>query len=195
MVGLAKSRLADPAALGTARVVGRRARGGRAGAFADAAEAREKGFVPELARSPERVFLPGRKDPVVLRQNSAELYLLARLRDEAHRFAITFHRKLRRERNFQSVLEEIAGIGEGRKRALLRHFGALKRVREASLAEIAEVDGFGPKQAQAVFEFFHRPEPVEAAPAVEPSSDALPAEELVSEAEIDAALAEDADGV
>ena len=90
-----------------------------------------RGFVPEAARSPERVFLPGRKDPVVLRQNSAELFLLARLRDEAHRFAITFHRKLRRERNFQSVLEEIPGIGEGRKKALLRHFGSLKRVREA----------------------------------------------------------------
>jgi excinuclease ABC subunit C len=191
MVGLAKSRLADPAALGTTRVVKRR--GGRAGAFADAAEARERGFVAELARSPERVFLPGRKDPVVLRQNSAELYLLARLRDEAHRFAITFHRKLRRERNFQSVLEEIPGIGEGRKRALLRHFGALKRVRDAALEEIAEVDGFGPKQAAAVFAFFHRPEPAGAALAEAAAGDASP-EPPVSEADIDAALAEDAEG-
>jgi excinuclease ABC subunit C len=191
MVGLAKSRLVDAAALGTARVVGRRARKGRADAFADAAEARERGFVPELARSPERVFLPGRKDPIVLRQNSAELYLLARLRDEAHRFAITFHRKLRRERNFQSVLEEIPGIGEGRKRALLRHFGALKRVKEASVEEIAAVEGFGPRQAGAVHAFFHRAEPLEGADAA--AADALPAGEAVSEAEIDAALAEDAD--
>jgi len=191
MVGLAKSRLVDAAALGTARVIGRRARGGRAAALADTAEAREKGFVGEVARSPERVFLPGRKDPVVLRQNSAELFLLARLRDEAHRFAITFHRKLRRERNFQSVLEEIPGVGEGRKRALLRHFGALKRVKDASVEEIAQVEGFGPRQAQAVFEFFHRPEPAQEAPAGAGAGEALPASEAVSEAEIDAALAED----
>ncbi len=189
MVGLAKSRPVDAAALGTARVVGRRARGGRAAALADAAEAGGRGYVSERARSPERVFLPGRKDPVVLRQNSAELHLLARLRDEAHRFAITFHRKLRRERNFQSVLEEISGIGEGRKRALLRHFGALKRVREASLEEIAQVDGFGPRQARAVFEFFHRPDPAEA----EPDGEAAAAG-AVSEAEIDAALAQEEGG-
>jgi excinuclease ABC subunit C len=201
MVGLAKSRLVDPAALGTARVVGRRARrGGRAEALADAAETGDAGFVSELARSPERVFLPGRKDPVVLRQNSAELFLLARLRDEAHRFAITFHRKLRRERNFQSVLEEISGIGEGRKKALLRHFGSLRRVREAPVEAIAEVEGFGPKQARAVWDFFHGgaaalpvpgtsgPEPA-GTPAGEPG-EAAPA--AVSEADIDAALADEA---
>ncbi|WP_242345122.1 excinuclease ABC subunit UvrC [Anaeromyxobacter terrae] len=200
LVGLAKSRLLDGPALGTTRVIARRGRGGRgAAALADAAEAQERGFVSELARSPERVFLPARKDPVVLRQNSAELFLLARLRDEAHRFAITFHRKLRRERNFQSVLEEIPGIGEGRKRALLRHFGSLKRVKEAALAEIAEVDGFGPKQARAVHEFFHAAA-ASAVPAPEPAADAPPAAaapaeplaEGVTEADIDAALAEEA---
>jgi len=225
MVGLAKSRLLDQAALATTRVVGRRARRGRASpdasALADAAETQERGFVSELARSPERVFLAGRKDPVVLRQNSAELFVLARLRDEAHRFAITFHRKLRRERNFQSVLEEISGIGEGRKKALLRHFGSLRRVREASAEEIAQVDGFGPRAARAVFEFFHGPdapalareEDAEEAAAGErdeapgaqaplPASAALaeagaalpPAAEAVTEAEIDAALAEEAGG-
>lgn len=194
MVALAKSRLVDPA-LGTARLVGRRARRERADAFADAAEARERGFVPELARSPERVFLPGRKDPVVLRQNSAELFLLARLRDEAHRFAITFHRKLRRERNFRSVLEEIPGIGEGRKRALLRHFGSLKRVKEATPEELAEVEGFGPKQARAVHEFFEARSGEVAAPAapVPEGVELDPAAGAVSEAEIDAALAEEGD--
>jgi len=193
MVGLAKSRLVDAAALGTARVVGRRAsRRPRGAAVADVAEARERGFVSELARSPERVFLPGRKDAVVLRQNSAELFLLARLRDEAHRFAITFHRKLRRERNFQSVLEEISGIGEGRKRALLRHFGSLRRVKDASVEQIAEVEGFGPKQAQAVHEFFHREEPPSGAET--PAADAEPvAPEGVTESQIDAALAEEAE--
>jgi excinuclease ABC subunit C len=184
LVGLAKSRLIDPVSLGTTRVI--RGRGRRSAAeLADAVEAREKGFVPEAARTPERVFLPGRKDPVVLRQNSAELFALTRLRDEAHRFAITFHRKLRRERNFQSVLEEIPGIGEGRKKALLRHFGSLKRVKEAPVEEIAAVEGFGPKQAALVFEFFHRAATGTGALAVEgPVAES-------TEAEIDAALAEE----
>jgi excinuclease ABC subunit C len=140
---------------------------------------------------------------VVLRQNSAELFLLARLRDEAHRFAITFHRKLRREQNFQSVLEEIPGIGEGRKKALLRHFGSLRRVKEATVEEIVQVEGFGPKQARTVHGFFHRPEAEGAAeaqvaapagggdgadPGAEPAAG-------VTEAEIDAAIAaEDAAG-
>jgi excinuclease ABC subunit C len=126
-----------------------------AAALADAAEATSRGFVGELERTPERVFLPGRKDPVVLRQNSAEMFLLTRLRDEAHRFAITFHRKLRRSRNFQSVLEEIPGIGAGRRKALLRTLGSLKRIKEARVEEIAAVEGFGPKAAQAVWDFFH----------------------------------------
>jgi excinuclease ABC subunit C len=91
------------------------------------------------------------------------------------------------------VLEEIPGIGEGRKRALLRHFGALKRVREASLDEVTQVDGFGPKQARAVFEFFHRPEPVEAEPAAATLAEGLAAEP-VSEEDIDAALADEAQG-
>jgi excinuclease ABC subunit C len=188
MVGLAKSRLVDGASLGTTRVVSRRAARGRAAAVADAAEAAgDRGFVSELARSPERVFLPNRKDPVVLRQNSAELFLLARLRDEAHRFAITFHRKLRREKNFRSVLEEIPGIGEGRKRALLRHFGALRRVKEATVEELAQVEGFGPKQAAAVFDFFRATSaPVSLEGETAPAPD-------VTEDEIDAALAAEGD--
>ncbi len=203
MVGLAKSRLVEPVPLGTSRVIGRRARG-RGAAIVDAAERGERGFVGELARSPERVFLPGRKDPVVLRQNSAELFLLARLRDEAHRFAITFHRKLHRERNFQSVLEEIPGIGEGRKRALLRHFGALRRVKEATVEQIAEVEGFGARQAGAVFDFFHGPGaprvPDETAEEGAPTAGGVatapgePGEAGVTESDIDAALAAEAEG-
>jgi excinuclease ABC subunit C len=116
---------------------------------------RKKGrFVKgDIERSPERVFLPGQKNPVVLRQNTSELHLLARLRDEAHRFAITFHRKLRRERNFRSVLEEIPGIGDKRKRALLGHFGSLKRIRAATAAEIGEVEGFNLELAERVQKF------------------------------------------
>jgi excinuclease ABC subunit C len=153
MVALAKSRLVDH---GTAHVVsGRRRARGPASALVDAADAARRGFVPEAERTPERVFLPGRKDPVVLRPNSSELFLLTRLRDEAHRFAITFHRKLHRSRNLQSVLEEIAGIGSGRRRALLRAFGSLRRVKEASVEEIAAVQGFGTASAHAVWAFFH----------------------------------------
>ncbi|MFE8597011.1 excinuclease ABC subunit UvrC [Archangium violaceum] len=107
----------------------------------------------ESARSPERVFIPHRKDPIVLRQNSAELYLLARLRDEAHRFAITFQQKSMRKGNFHSVLEEIPGVGETRKKQLLRQFGSLKRVREATIEELAEV--LGPTLAERVHAALH----------------------------------------
>jgi excinuclease ABC subunit C len=107
----------------------------------------------EIERSPERVFLPGQKNPLVLRQNTGELFLLARLRDEAHRFAITYHRKLRRERNFHSVLEQIPGVGEKRKRALLSHFGSLKRIRAAPAEEIARVEGFNLQLAERVQRF------------------------------------------
>src|SRR5512146_2201306 len=181
MVGLAKSRLVG---FDTARVVSARHRRCASPelALADAADVAQRGFVPEAERTPERVFLPGRKDPIVLRQNSAELFLLTRLRDEAHRFAITFHRKLRRSRNFQSVLEEIPGIGAGRRRALLRKLGSLKRIKEASVEEIAAVDGFGRKAAQGVWDFFHGPDPAAAADEVAGE---------VSEAEIDDALAEE----
>jgi excinuclease ABC subunit C len=154
MVGLAKSRTLEAGALGTARTVPRR--GARGARLADAAERADRGFVAEAARSPERVFLPGRKDPVVLRQNSAELHLLVRLRDEAHRFAVEFHRKLRGARHLRSMLEEIPGVGAGRRRALLRHFGSLRRVREASVEALAGVPGLGPAQARAVHDFFRR---------------------------------------
>jgi excinuclease ABC subunit C len=191
MVGLAKSRVLDGPSLGTARVVSRRTRG-PAARVADAAERTGQGFVAEVERSPERVFLPGRKDPLVLRQNSAELFLLVRLRDEAHRFAITFHRQLRRSRNFQSVLEEIAGVGTVRRKALLRHFGSLKRVKAATAEEIAQVEGFGPAQAQSVYRFFHGAEDGAQEPgAGEPEATGSAAPEPVSEEEIDDALAEE----
>jgi excinuclease ABC subunit C len=93
--------------------------------------------------SPERVFTVRAKDPVVLRQDSPELFLLARLRDEAHRFAITYHRLLRKRASLTSVLDQIPGVGERRRRSLLTHFGSLKRLREAAADEIAQVEGIG----------------------------------------------------
>ncbi len=95
----------------------------------------------EVAKSEERVFLPNRKDAIVLAKNSTAFFLLVRIRDEAHRFAITYNRELRRRARLRSILDDIEGIGPVRRRALLRHFGSLKRIREASVEEIAAVNG------------------------------------------------------
>ncbi len=95
----------------------------------------------EVQRSPERVFVSGRKDAVVLRQNSAELFLLTRARDEAHRFAITFHRELRGKAGTRSALDNIPGVGPKRRKLLLRTFGSITRLRAASVDEVAKVVG------------------------------------------------------
>jgi excinuclease ABC subunit C len=95
----------------------------------------------ELRRSDERVFLPGRKNPVVLRQNSAPLLLLARIRDEAHRFAITYHRKLRGEAALTSALDDIPGLGPARRKALLEKFGSVTAIAGATLEELMAVKG------------------------------------------------------
>jgi len=94
-----------------------------------------------VERSEERFFLPGRKNPVILRQGSAALFMLERLRDEAHRFAITYHRRLRGKETLRSALEEIPGVGPARRKALLNHFGSLKKVRAASLTDLCAVPG------------------------------------------------------
>jgi len=103
-------------------------------------------------RSPERAFVPGRKNPIILRPHSDELALLCRLRDEAHRFAIQHHRKLRQKRTMSSPLDEIQGVGTQRKRQLLRAFGSLKALREAHVEELMGVEGIGPKLAQQIYE-------------------------------------------
>lgn len=102
---------------------------------------------PELVRSQERVFLPGRKNPVVLRRNSNALFLLQRVRDEAHRFAITYHRQLRRRERLRSLLDSIPGVGPTRRQRLLRHFGSVRRVCEASVQDLAQVPGISPTLA------------------------------------------------
>jgi excinuclease ABC subunit C len=103
---------------------------------------------------PDRVFLPRVKDPLRLRPNTAELFLLSRIRDEAHRFAIAYHRKLRRRRALGGALREVAGVGAQRARLLLRHFGSLKRIRAASVEELAAVPGMTRRVAEAVRRFF-----------------------------------------
>jgi len=103
-----------------------------------------------VEKSEERVFLPRRKDPIILPKNSTALFLLVRIRDEAHRFAITYNRELRRRARLRSVLDDIEGIGPVRRRALLRHFGSLRRIREASVEQLALVKGVNPELAAEI---------------------------------------------
>jgi excinuclease ABC subunit C len=86
-----------------------------------------------------------------LRSGSAALFLLERLRDEAHRFAITYHRKLRNQATLRSALEEIPGVGPERRKALLRHFGSLKKIRQATLEELKQMPGLPQPVAEEVF--------------------------------------------
>jgi excinuclease ABC subunit C len=103
---------------------------------------------------PERVFLPNVKDAIALRPNSSELFVLARLRDEAHRFANTFHRARRKRSAIRSALGDIPGIGAARQKALLRHFGSVKAVREASLEELCRAEGMTRPAAEAIRRHF-----------------------------------------
>jgi len=96
-----------------------------------------------LAKRLEEVWIPGSEFPVILPRTSEGLYLLQRVRDEAHRFAITFHRQRRSKAMTASVLDDIPGLGEVRRKALLRHFGSVKRLKEASVEQIREVPGIG----------------------------------------------------
>ncbi len=108
----------------------------------------------KVERSEERLYLPGRKNPVVLRQGSAALFLLVRLRDEAHRFAISYHRKVRGKRQVASLLNEVPGVGPGRQKALLKHFGSLKKIMGASLEELKGVPGLPDQVAVNIHRFF-----------------------------------------
>ncbi|MCW2672153.1 MAG: uvrC [Frankiales bacterium] len=103
-----------------------------------------------LAKRLEEVWLPGQDDPVIMPRTSEGLYLLQRVRDEAHRFAITFHRQKRSKAMTTSALDGIPGLGDARRKALLRHFGSLKRLRAATVEEVMEVQGVGRATAEAV---------------------------------------------
>jgi excinuclease ABC subunit C len=103
-----------------------------------------------LAKEREELFLPGRPDPVVLPPTSSALYLVQRLRDEAHRFAITYHRTLRDRRTVRSAFDDLPGVGPKRKRELLKVFGSIKRVREAPVEQIAAVPGISRALAERI---------------------------------------------
>jgi len=106
----------------------------------------------DIQRTEERVFRPGQANPVTLSRNSNALFLLQRVRDEAHRFAITHHKKLRSKQSLHSVLDRIPGIGEVRKRALLRALGSLERIEEATLEDLLEVPSINEKTARKILE-------------------------------------------
>jgi excinuclease ABC subunit C len=112
-----------------------------------------------LAKRLEEVWLPSDDLPVILSRTSEGLYLLQRVRDEAHRFAITFHRQRRSQRMTASSLDDVPGLGEVRRKALLRHFGSVKKLAAASVAEIATVPGVGPRTAAAVLAALHGHQP------------------------------------
>ena len=103
-----------------------------------------------LAKRLEEVWLPDQDYPLILPRASEGLYLLQRIRDESHRFAITHHRGRRSRAMVESLLDAVPGLGEVRRRTLLGHFGSLKKLRSASLDQIAALPGFGPATARAV---------------------------------------------
>ncbi len=105
-----------------------------------------------LAKRLEEVWVPGEPDPLIMPRNSEGLYLLQRVRDEAHRFAISYHRSKRSKRMTESALDTVRGLGETRRKALVTHFGSVARLRQATVAEITEVPGIGAATAAAVLD-------------------------------------------
>jgi excinuclease ABC subunit C len=113
-----------------------------------------------LAKRLEEVYLPGQPEPIEIPRGSEALFVLQHIRDEAHRFAITYHRAKRAKRALRSPLDDVPGVGPSRKKALLRRFGSLARLRSASVEEIQATPGVGPSLARTVHEHLHRLEPV-----------------------------------
>jgi excinuclease ABC subunit C len=137
-----------------------------------------------LAKRLEEVWLPDRAEPVILPRTSEALYLLQRVRDEAHRFAITYHRQRRSASMTRSLLDGVPGLGETRRKAVLRHFGSVKRLRAATVEEIAEVPGVGRRTAEAVAAALAERRPV---PAADPSTGEIIEERSSNSAERDTA--------
>lgn len=109
--------------------------------------------VSGIHRQEDHVYLPRRKDPLYLSKWPVALFLLQQIRDEAHRFALSYHRKVKEQADFQSILDEIPSIGASRKKALLTYFGDVTQIREASLEKLQEVDGIGKAMAEEIYNF------------------------------------------
>ena len=111
-----------------------------------------------LAKENEEIFTPASPDPIILPRSSQGLYMVQRIRDEAHRFGITYHRKLRSDRTFKSVLDEIPGIGPKRKQALMKRYGSVKAISAASIDDLAALNGMTRDAAEKVKEYIGRTE-------------------------------------
>ena len=109
-----------------------------------------------LAKRLEEIFLPDREESILLDRKSPALHLIQRIRDEAHRFGITHHRKLRQKAGMHSSLEDIPGIGPARRRALLAHFGSIAAIAAAAPEELCAVEGIGPAQAKVIWDHYHQ---------------------------------------
>jgi excinuclease ABC subunit C len=105
-----------------------------------------------LAKRLEEVWLPNNSEPIIFPRHSEALYLLQKLRDEAHRFAINFHRSKRSKVMLESLLDEVPGLGEIRRKSLLTHFGSVTALKAATVDELASVPGIGGKMAQTIME-------------------------------------------
>ena len=110
---------------------------------------------PDRKPGQERLFIPGRDDPIVLPPDSPSLHLIQRIRDEAHRFAITGHRRRRARRHNESALESIPGLGPARRRELLKQFGGLQGILRAGVDDLVQVRGIGRPLAQLIYEHLH----------------------------------------
>ncbi|WP_374064482.1 excinuclease ABC subunit UvrC [Corynebacterium belfantii] len=108
-----------------------------------------------IAKRLEEIWLPSEEDPLILPRNSQGLYLIQQLRDEAHRFAITFHRQQRSQRMRRSILDDINGLGPARRKVLVAHFGSVKRLKKASESDITMVKGIGPALAHSIYVALH----------------------------------------
>ncbi|HHT69846.1 MAG TPA: excinuclease ABC subunit C, partial [Firmicutes bacterium] len=109
-----------------------------------------------LAEKREEIYLEGQSQPVILPIDSPGLLLLRKIRDEAHRFALTYHRNLRGKATRGSILDEIPGIGPKRKRDLIKHFGSIKNIRSATLEELAEAPGISEKLAAEIYQYMQK---------------------------------------
>ncbi|GGK39163.1 UvrABC system protein C [Nocardia camponoti] len=142
-----------------------------------------------LAKRLEEVWVPGEPDPVIMPRNSEALFLLQRVRDEAHRFAITFHRSKRSRRMTASALDSVRGLGESRRTALVQHFGSVAKIKEASVDDITQVPGIGVATAKAVLAALGAaPEVPPEAPETPEVTDGANANDVAHEADVNELL-------
>jgi len=113
------------------------------------------GIAKEREYEGEKLYKPGRKNPIILPAHDPVLLYLMRIRDESHRYGITFHRKLRRKKTLASELDRIPDVGPARKKTLLKHLGSLKQIKAANLEQLAEVPGIGTEIAKKIHTFLH----------------------------------------